>query len=134
MSLKSFSAIALLLFCSTAFLPAQDSNDILNKISLAIKQSDAGKLAAYFSTTIDLETGTEDGSFSKKQAEMIMKDFFENTPVKSFTSNHNGSSDDGSKYMIGTYKTTKNESYRVYILLKKFENNLLINQLQFEKE
>lgn len=134
MSLKSFSVFVFLSLSFAPFLPAQSSTDILSKITSAIKQSDATKLAEYFSTTIDLETGTSDGSFSKKQAEMIMKDFFKNTPVKSFTSNHDGSSDDGSKYMIGTYKTTKNETYRVYILLKKFENKLLINQLQFEKE
>lgn len=133
MKFKSISIFAILMFCFLPILFAQDSN-VLDKISSAIKQSDATKLADYFNTTIDLEAGTTDGTFSKTQAEMIMKDFFKDTPVKSYTSNHKGSSDDGSKYMIGTYKSANGDSYRVYILLKKIENNLKINQLQFEKE
>lgn len=131
---KSFHIIVFLIFSSFTFIYAQDSEDVLNKIGSAIKQSDATKLALYFNTTIDLEVGTTDGTFSSKQAEMIMKDFFKNTPVKSYTSNHTGSSDDGSKYMIGTYKSTKGKSYRVYILLKKIDTTLKINQLQFEEE
>ena len=113
---------------------AQDSNNVLDKIGTALKQADATKLAEYFNTTIDLEAGTSDGTFSKTQAEMIMKDFFKKTPVLSYTSNHRGSSDDGSKYMIGTYKSVNGDSFRVYILLKQIENKLKINQLQFDKE
>jgi hypothetical protein len=134
MNYKSISVFVALLFCFSPLMFAQEANDILDKISSAIKQSDATKLAEYFSTTIDLEAGSSDGSYSKKQAEMIMKDFFKNTPVKSFFSNHKGASDDGSKYMIGTYKSTNGDSFRVYILLKKMENKLKINQLQFDKE
>ena len=73
------------------------------------------------------------GSYSKTQAEIIIRDFFKNIPVKSFTLNHQGSSDDGSKYIIGTYKTSSTE-YRVYILLKKLKDKLLIHQLQFEED
>jgi len=115
-------------------LTAQENNQVISKITSAIKSSDASALAGYFNSTIDLEAGGSDGNYSKKQAEMIIRDFFKNTPVKSYTSNHNGSSNDGSKYMIGTYISTNGKSFRVYILLKKAENNLLINQLQFDEE
>lgn len=134
MNYKSVSILIVLSICISPFLFSQNSDNVLSNITTAIKQSDAAKLAEYFNTTIDLEAGTSDGSYSKKQAEMIMKDFFKNTPIKSFTSNHNGSSDDGSKYMIGTYKSTNNESFRVYILLKIVEDKLRINQIQFDKE
>jgi hypothetical protein len=115
-------------------LIAQENSQAISKITSAIKSSDATALAGYFNTTIDLEAGDSDGNFSKKQAEMIMRDFFKKAPVKSYTTNHNGSSNDGSKYMIGTYKSTNGKSFRVYILLKKAGNNLLINQLQFDEE
>jgi len=131
---KSFHIIVFLIFSSFTFIHAQDSEDVLNKINAAIKQSDATKLALYFNTTIDLEIGTTDGTYSSKQAEMIMKNFFKDNTVKSYASNHTGSSDDGSKYMIGTYKSTNAKSYRVYILLKKIDTTLKINQLQFEDE
>ena len=110
------------------------SDDISNKINAALKIADASKLAVYFNTTIDLQVEKTDGNFSKNQAEVIMQEFFKKSPIKSYTSNHLGSSNDGSNYIIGTYTSTTNKKFRVYILLKNRNGQLLINQLQFEEE
>ncbi len=115
---------------SFAHLPA---NDVVNDVANAIELMDAKKLAEFFNSTIDLEIGETDGNYSKTQAEMIVRDFFKNFPLTSFAVNHQGSSNDGSKYFIGTYKTSTQE-YRVYVLLKKQDDQLLIHQLQFEQE
>lgn len=115
---------------SFALLPA---NDVVNDVANAIELMDAKKLAEFFNTTIDLEIGETDGNYSKTQAEMIVRDFFKNFPLTSFAVNHQGSSNDGSKYLIGTYKTSTQE-YRVYVLLKNQDDQLLIHQLQFEQE
>ena len=118
---------------SISHLQATPNDEVIREIVKSIKATDAKKLSAYFNSTIDLELGEADGSYSKTQAEIIIRDFFKNIPVKSFTLNHQGSSDDGSKYIIGTYKTSSTE-YRVYILLKKLKDKLLIHQLQFEED
>lgn len=115
---------------SFAHLPA---DDVVNDVANAIELMDAKKLAEFFNSTIDLEIGETDGNYSKTQAEMIVRDFFKNFPLTSFAVNHQGSSNDGSKYFIGTYKTS-NQEYRVYVLLKKQDDQLLIHQLQFEQE
>jgi len=115
---------------SFAHTPA---DDIVSDVAKAIELMDAKKLAEYFNSTIDLEIGETDGNYSKTQAEMIVRDFFKNSPLTSFTVNHQGSSNDGSKYFIGTYKTS-NQEYRVYVLLKKQDDQHLIHQLQFEQE
>ena len=122
----------ILTLISTQFLFAQ--NDVTSKITSAIKQSNATALAGYFSNTVDLEAGSTDGNFSKNQAEVILKDFFSNHKAASFSVNHNGASNDGSKYIIGSYKSTNNKKFRVYVLLKNMDNKLLITQLQFEEE
>ena len=110
------------------------TTDITTKINTALKSADAAKLANCFNSTIDLELNNTDGNFSKDQAEIIVKEFFKKCPVQSYKSNHLGSSNDGSKYIIGTYTSTNNKTYRVYILLKNKNDQLLINQLQFEEE
>lgn len=115
---------------SFAHLPV---DDVVNDVANAIELMDAKKLAEFFNSTIDLEIGETDGNYSKTQAEMIVRDFFKNFPLTSFAVNHQGSSNDGSKYFIGTYKTSTQE-YRVYVLLKKQDDQLLIHQLQFEQE
>jgi hypothetical protein len=127
--------ILIITFFSLAVLPAKlyAGDDIIDKISAALKSADAGKVSEYFYSTINLEVGEIDGSYSKKQAEMIVSDFFKKEPVKSFEIKHQGSSDDGSKYIIGNYKTVAKE-YRVYILLKKQNDIFLIHHLQFEND
>lgn len=127
--------ILVITFFSLAVLPAKlhAGDDIIDKISAALKSADASKVSEYFYSTINLEVGEIDGSYSKKQAEMIVSDFFKKEPIKSFEIKHQGSSDDGSKYIIGNYKTVAKE-YRVYILLKKQNDTFLIHHLQFEND
>ncbi|OQX76036.1 MAG: hypothetical protein B6D61_09385 [Bacteroidetes bacterium 4484_249] len=132
--MKIYSILLVLpLFISLNQIKASTDDENIEKIIQFIKNVDAKKLSGYFNTTIDLELGDIDGSYSKTQAEIIINDFFKTNPAKSFTLNHQGSSDDGSKYIIGTYKCSATE-YRVYILLKKQSDELLIYQLQFEED
>ena len=133
MKLRFTFFIACLMILGQLTLIGQ-SDDIRDKITETLKLADASKLAVYFNSTIDLQVEKTDGNFSKNQAEVIIQDFFKKSPVKSYTSNHHGSSNDGSNYIIGTYASTNNKKYRVYILLKNRDGQLLINQLQFEEE
>jgi hypothetical protein len=113
--------------------PPQEA-DLMTKISLALNAGDASKLAAHFNTPVDLVIPGNEGSYSKKQAEQIVKAFFIAQPVKSFKMEHKGTSDDGSQYMIGTHKSTTGKVFRVYILIKAGSVESLIQQLQFEEE
>ncbi|NVO03349.1 MAG: DUF4783 domain-containing protein [Bacteroidetes bacterium] len=106
-------------------------DEISNDIAIAIKSGNSKELAKFFNTSIDLKVPSNDETFSKAQAELIMKDFFQKNPPKSFTINHQGSSNDGSKYSIGTYVSSTG-SFRTYFLLKKVGNSFFIQQLQFE--
>jgi len=137
LNIKGMRTIALLTLILIGFngkAPAQnESQNIIMEITKAFKQADENKLAIYFNSTIDLEIPETDGTYSKTQSVVIMRDFFKKFKVSSFVLNHDGSSNDGSKYMIGTYKTEKTE-LRLYILMKKKEGKLLIHQLQLEEE
>jgi hypothetical protein len=134
MATKNRFIIALILAVFLAFnLRGQEAGPVIDKITEFIKNGDAKNLAGYFNSTIDLEVEDTDGSFSKTQAEIILRDFFNKNKVKSFTVNHKGSSNEGSHYMIGSYKTNSAE-FRAYILLKKNNQQLLIYQIQFEEE
>lgn len=131
--LKKFSLIFFVLVF-LAPLSSRQQENVIDQVNKAMKAADAGKVASFFNTTVDLEVGGTDGNFSDKQAEMILKDFFTGNPPMSYTVKHQGSSDDGSKYTIGSYKSANKIVYRVYILLKKSDSGLKINQLQFEED
>lgn len=132
MKILSFLIFSILLNTNLG-QPHPSQNNIIDNVVNAIKTMDADKLASYFSETIDLEAGESDGSYSKTQAEIIFRQFFKDYPLTSFSLNHQGSSNDGSKYFIGTYKTTKTE-YRVYVLMKPNDEQMYIQEIQFEED
>lgn len=110
----------------------QEAVQASGKIASAIKTGDARELSSFFNANIELTILDNDGTYSKSQAEMILKDFFVKNPPQDFTINHNGSSKDMSQYYIGSYKT-KQQTYRIYFLLKPGNEKMLIQQLQIEE-
>ena len=111
----------------------QSQDSVSDKVTEAISEGDASELSKLFNSTIDINIPENDGTYSKNQAEIIVKKFFKKNPVTKFSINHSGSSNDGSKYSIGTY-LSNDKTYRVYFLLKKTLEKYFIQQLQFELE
>ena len=132
MKLKYFLFVSLFSFLAGTSIIAQESDQILNRLQAGFEKGSASDLAVWFNSTIDLEIPNSEGSYQSKQAEIILEKFFEKHPVKSFKLNHKGSSDNGSKYMIGTYTSAK--SFRVYVLLKLSDAKLRISNIQFEED
>ncbi len=108
--------------------------DITPNVIATLENGDSKKLSMYFSTTIDLTVPGKEGSFSKTQAELILRDFFSKHPITSFKVKHKGSSTDGSIFTIGTLITRQAKSFRTYFLLKKVSGKYYIQQLQIEKD
>jgi hypothetical protein len=102
-------------------------------IAAAIKIGNSGELAKYFNNTVEIQIPGNEGTFSKNQAEMIIKEFFSKNPPSGYTTNQQGSSNGGSQFMIGTYKSGK-LVFHVYILIKPAGGKMLIQQLHFENE
>ncbi|MGE5382116.1 MAG: DUF4783 domain-containing protein [Omnitrophica WOR_2 bacterium] len=128
---SSVSGIIILVMLIAIVPGKSNAQDINAKISQAIQSSNAADLAKYFNNSIDLTIPGSEGTYSKVQAEQIIKSFFSKYPPVTFTINHKGNSKDGSMYAIGTYKS-KSQSFRTYYLTKPIEGQLLIHQLKFE--
>ncbi|MEI6764484.1 MAG: DUF4783 domain-containing protein [Bacteroidota bacterium] len=110
-----------------------DQQDINGSIASYIRSGDSKSLANYFSATLDLTVPGNEGTYSKSQAEIIVKNFFSQYAPVTFTVNQQGSSGEGSQFAIGTLKTASG-SFRAYYLLKKSAGQQLIVVLQFEEE
>jgi hypothetical protein len=115
----------LTLICQTAETDKQ--------IASALSSGNATELAAYFNTMVDLSIpGTED-NYGKTQATRILQDFFLKYPVKSYKTTKQGSSTDGSQFVIARMEAG-NKIFRVYYLMKKSEDKYLIHQFQIQEE
>ena len=126
--MRKFGVLLMILIASAVF-----ANDIYDKVILAIKAGNAKELASMFDNSIELTILENEQTYSKAQAEQVVKDFFVKNQPKTFEVIHRGSSNEGSKYGIGTL-TTGGKTFRVYFLVKQKGQVSLIQELRFEKE
>jgi len=131
--MKVLTIILMMLLPANMILLPQEDTDVIKDIAFVISAADATKLATYFNETVDLTLPDNEGTYSKAQAELIMKDFFAKNPPDTFEINHQGSSNKGSIYAIGTY-VASSHSFRNYILLKKISEDLKITQFRLEED
>ena len=130
--LKSITLSLILALSFSLTMNAQNSNTISSDIVSAVGEGDASELSEYFNDNIELLIPQKSGIFSKSQAEMVLKDFFNQNPPKGFKIIHEGSRQNAS-FAIGNY-TTNSGIFRLYFLTKNVDNKTLIHQLRIEKQ
>jgi len=127
------STVIILFTISTLGAITQDDQaKIPAGIALSFKTGNAAELAKYMNSTVELLLLEKEDFYKKVVAETILKDFFSQFQAKDFVIRHQGASNDA-QYAIGNLSTEKG-SFRVYFLLKKVGNNLLIHQIRIEAD
>lgn len=131
--MKSFIIIIVFLIAlSSNAATIQEQTKIPGGISIAIKAGNAAELSKFMNPTIELLLLDKEDFYKKNVAETILKDFFKEYQTRDFTIRHQGAKNDA-QYAIGNLKTEKG-SFRVYFLLKRVGNELLIHQIRIEPD
>jgi len=118
------------LFCVSATV--QEQSKIPSGITLAFKTGNAAELSKYMNSTIELLLLNKEDFYKKNAAETILKDFFAEYQARDFTVRHQGAKNDA-QYAIGNLTTSKGD-FRVYFLLKKVDQEILIHQIRIESD
>lgn len=105
----------------------------LDNISVAIQSGNAREVAKYFDNSVSITIYNSEETYSKTQAEMVLKDFFAKNQPVSFKIIHKGNSSEGSQYGIGTL-VTHSGTFRTYIYIKKKGNQYYIQEIRFEND
>lgn len=113
-------------FRSTAVGPFED-------VVSSIKQGDVSALSRYLDNTVEINISGKSNSYSKSQAEIILKDFFAKNQVKSFELIHQGEGGGGSRFGIGNMGTSGG-AYRTSFFLQKKGGSMVLNELRFENK
>ncbi len=125
-------AILFILFTNSIGLFAQE--DLVKNTKIAIKSANTKELSKYFNESVNLKLAGEEGVYSKAQGEIVIKDFLKKYTVTDFQVIHQGQSKEGAlHYVVGKYTHTRG-SLRVYMLIKQFHGNFLIDTLDFSEE
>ena len=104
----------------------------IEEVITAIKAGNAAEIARYFDNTVEINLPDKSNSYSRSQAELVLKDFFSTNTVKSFTVNHKGENA-GSQFCIGTL-VTKNGIFRSTVYMKLKGDKQILQTITFEKQ
>jgi|688.fasta_scaffold01092_6 hypothetical protein len=96
----------------------------------AFRNGDALKISRHFDSFVEITVHDKSHSYSRTQAEVVLKDFFTTNNVRNFTIIHRVNSNNG-EYCVGTLNTRLGE-YRTTILFKNKGDRKLIQELRFE--
>ena len=104
----------------------------IDEVITAMKTGNSTDIARFFDNTVELNTPDKSNSYSKSQAEIVLRDFFSTNVVKSFTVNHKGENA-GSQFCIGTL-VTKGSTYRTTVFMKLKGDKQLLQTITFERQ
>lgn len=135
--MKRNSVIVLIVFYAAflAGIPAfsQGAGKIIDDVRETIKTGSAKELSKFLSQTVDITIDGKVGSYSKAQAEFVLRDFFKAHPPNEFNVLHQGSSKGGQPFAIGQYKSGA-DTYRVWMNIKSVDKSQLIQEISFVKQ
>lgn len=120
-------------FIISSFTIRAQNNDIIGQVSETIKAGSAKELSKYLNQTVDVMIDEKLESYSKAQAEFLLRDFFKAHPASEFNIIHHGSSKGGQPFAIGLYKSGK-ETFRVFMKVKNVGKDQLVHEIRFSKE
>ena len=104
--------------------------ELFTELSNNFKSGNVKEIAKYFAITIYITLPTSEDQYSKSQAEIVLKNFFEGHSPSAFTLEHQGASNNG-KYMVGSLVTSKG-TFKVYVFVKDIGGKKSISELKIE--
>lgn len=132
-SIKYYFLGITLIFSLALNLRAEAQSEVINNMRAALKAGSSKEFVKNFNTMVELNFEGEKSNYSKSQAELVLKEFFKKYPPSDFQYIHKGASKQGLTYVIGKY-TFESGSFRVWILIKKFEDEYLVDSIDFSRE
>ncbi|MBX2968906.1 MAG: DUF4783 domain-containing protein [Cyclobacteriaceae bacterium] len=120
--------VAVLFFGS---LPAwAQTGNVVDLVKESIKAGSAKELAKHLNTSVDVTIDGKPETYSRAQAEFVLRDFFKANPPSEFNIIHQGQSKGGQPFAIGQYKSGSN-AFRVWMKIKVSGNQSLVQEISF---
>ncbi|HET6994879.1 MAG TPA: DUF4783 domain-containing protein [Chitinophagaceae bacterium] len=123
------SLLTSILVVATVMMSSFVQPSAIDDVIGALRSGDADELSKYFDDNVELTLPVKSDSYSKAQAQVILKDFFGNNGVKGFDLKHKGDSP-GGHYCIGTLQT-KSGSFRAHVFMKAKGSKEVVKEIRF---
>lgn len=125
---KIISTLSVFLTLFLVSFTNQPSN--LDEVIGALKDGKAGEIGKYMDDNVEISLPDKSNNYSRAQAVLILKDFFDNNEVKAFEVKHKGEQN-GGQFCVGTLQT-KSGNYRTTIFMKMKEGRDFIKTIRLQ--
>jgi len=109
------------------------AQDVFAPMKDAIKTGNAKEVTKFFNGSVDMNLNGEASTYSKAQAEFVLRDFFKKFPASDFRIQHTGASKGGLQFALGKY-ASNTDNFDVVIRVKEVDGTYLIHEINFVKE
>jgi len=109
--------------------PMEEKRSIESIIS-ALNEGSSSNLSQYFGSSITLNIDGQQGSYSKNQAEVVLRGFFKKNPPQSFSVVYKSENKASLSSYVGDYQSP-GSSYKVFIKVSFQEEQLKLYSLEF---
>lgn len=106
------------------------SQSSIDDVIASIRSGNSAELAKFFDDSVELTLPDKSDSYSKAQAQLIVKDFFGNNRVKGFDLKHKGDSP-GGHFCIGTLQTNAG-NFRTNVFMKTKGGKEVVKEIRFQ--
>lgn len=124
-NLWGFALLAVSLILVSFSRPAYNIDEVVS----AIRTGNSVELAKYFDNRVDIALPDKSDTYSKAQAEMIVRDFFSSKGVTGFEIKHKGENG-GAQFCVGILKT-RNAEYRTHLFMRQRGERQLLQEIRF---
>ncbi len=128
--MKSILGLAVLTFSLVLVSFRPSSSYSIDDIAGAMRSGNVGQLSRYLDTRVDISLPEKSDTYSKSQAEMIIRDFFTTNVVQNFLVKHKGENG-GSEFCVGVLQT-RNGDYRTTLFIKQKGEKQLLQEIRFQ--
>lgn len=102
----------------------------IDEVIGALRSGNSTQLSGFFDENVELTLPDKSDSYSKAQAQLIIKDFFANNGVKGFELKHKGDSPSG-HFCIGTLQTNAG-NFRTNVFMKVKNGKEVVKEIRFQ--
>jgi len=102
----------------------------IDDIIVGLKAGNAAQVSKYFDNTVEVTLPEKSNSYSRSQADLVLRDFFTNNAIKGFDVIHKGENA-GSQYVIGTL-VTKSNVFRTTVFMKQKGEKQILQEIRIE--
>ena len=131
---KIFTTLLIFFSClSITATKAQGTKSPVEDVVYALRNNKVHEITRNFDNFVPISINNSASNYSRNQAEIIIKDFFEKNPVKDFTVMDTGTPNANTRSMIATF-SSGNGRYTLYLLMKIKDNGYVVREIRISKE